>query len=61
MTMRKILTLTLLTALTACAGDVQDIDRTQVGVMDKDFFDGEWYAKWTIVDVPYTTGFAFTG
>ena len=44
--------------LASCAGGVEDIDRTQPNILEKDFFAGEWYASWTAVDVPFTTGFA---
>jgi hypothetical protein len=47
--------------LASCAGGVEDIDRTQPNILEKDFFAGEWYASWTAVDVPFTTGFSFVG
>ena len=47
--------------LASCAGGIEDIDRTQPNILEKDFFAGEWYASWTAVDVPFTTGFSFVG
>ncbi len=48
-------------ALTGCAQDVGDIDRTQPYRLKKSLFEGEWYLQRTIFDVPYTAGFTFTG
>jgi hypothetical protein len=47
--------------LTGCAGDVGDIDRTQPGKIKKSAFDGEWYMRQTVIDVPYTTAVTFIG
>ncbi len=47
--------------LSACAGDVGDIDRTQPGKLKKSALDGEWYYRQTVVDVPYGTGVTFVG
>ncbi|MBT9557511.1 MAG: hypothetical protein IV100_15830 [Myxococcales bacterium] len=44
-----------------CAQEVGDIDRTQPNRIRKSVFDGEWYLGRTVIDVPYTTEFTFTG
>ena len=59
--MRRLLNSFAFVILASCAGEVVDIDRTGHDILQKDMFVGEWYAQWTITDVPYTTGFAFTG
>ena len=50
-----------LLALTACAQQVGDIDRTQPNGLEKSFFDDEWYYQRTVVDVPSGNGFTFVG
>ncbi|MDE0881514.1 MAG: zinc-dependent metalloprotease [Myxococcota bacterium] len=59
--MKNMKSIAALLFLSACAGGIEDIDRTQPNILDKDFFVGEWYASWTVVDAPFTTGFAFVG
>ncbi len=59
--MRRLLNSFAFVILASCAGEVVDIDRTGHDILQKDMFVGEWYAQWTITDVPYTTGFTFTG
>jgi len=45
----------------ACAADVGDVDRTQPNRIKKTVFEGEWYLQKTTYDVPYTSGYTFTG
>ena len=59
--MKNMKKLAVLFLLASCAGSIEDIDRTQPNILEKDFFSGEWYASWTAIDVPYTTGFTFIG
>lgn len=47
--------------ITGCADKVGDIDRTQPNLLDKDIFEGTWYIKQTVVDVPPTSSAAFVG
>ncbi len=44
-----------------CAQQVGDIDRTQPGLIDKDVFEGEWFMRRTVIDVPYDAGYTFIG
>ena len=44
--------------LGACAQQVGDIDRTQANALSKADFEGEWYIRQTVSDVP-TTSTAF--
>lgn len=48
-------------ALSACAQQVGDIDRTQPNKVDKSLFEGEWYLRHTVADVPPATGFTVAG
>lgn len=48
-------------ALTACAQDLGDIDRTQAGLLRKALFEGEWLMRRTVIDAPYDTGWTFIG
>lgn len=41
--------------LTGCAEKVGDIDRTQPNLLDRAIFDGTWYIKQTVTDVPPTS------
>lgn len=51
-----------MTALTGCAQDVDDIDRTQPDLIKKsDLLDGEWFIRATITDVPATSDTVFEG
>jgi len=47
--------------LTACAGDVEDIDRTQPNLIKKSQFDGDWYYRPTIIEAQYNQGYLFEG
>lgn len=47
--------------LAGCAQELADIDRTQPNRIRKALFEGEWYLARTVIDVPYTTEFTFTG
>ena len=53
--------LSLVLVLSACAQRVPDLDRTQPNKLQKSVFDGEWYYRQTVVDVPYGSGFTFIG
>ena len=56
--------LALVTALLlapSCAQDVGDIDRSQPGLLAKSVFDGEWFMRRTVVEVPYDVGYTFVG
>ena len=44
-----------------CAEAVGDIDRTQPGLLSKAVFDGEWFMRRTVIDVPYDAGYTFIG
>jgi hypothetical protein len=48
-------------ALAGCAQDVGDIDRTQPNALKKSDFEGEWYIRHTITDVPPTLSGPFVG
>lgn len=49
----------LVAGLTACG--LPDVDRTQPNKVRKDLFDGEWYFRQTVIDVPATSGLSFIG
>ena len=51
----------VLATLAACAQDVGDIDRTQPGILRKADFQGEWFVRQTITDVPAAASWAFVG
>lgn len=57
--MRSLLPLLIL--FTACAADVGDVDRTQPNRIKKTVFEGEWYLQKTTFDVPYSSGYTFSG
>lgn len=40
---------------------VGDIDRTQANLVAKSHFEGQWYYRPVVVDVPYHVGFTFVG
>ncbi len=66
MTMRKkaamaSLLVTSLLILGGCAQEVGDIDRTQPNKVSKSLFQGEWYIRHTMADVPPSTGFTVAG
>jgi len=44
-----------------CANQVGLIDRTQAGLLRKSLFDGEWFLRRTVVEVPYDVGYTFIG
>ncbi|MBI3073884.1 MAG: zinc-dependent metalloprotease [Deltaproteobacteria bacterium] len=48
-------------AFAACAQSVGDIDRTQPNVVRKSLFEGVWYYRETVIDVPATSSFTFVG
>lgn len=48
-------------AIAGCAQEVGTIDRTQPEALLKADFDGEWYIRQTISDVPATSGMFFIG
>jgi Met-zincin len=51
----------LLLLFFGCAQRVPDLDRTQPNKLQKSVFDGEWYYRQTVADVPYGAGFTFVG
>ena len=51
----------LVIAAAGCAQRVPDLDRTQPNKIQKTVFDGEWYYRQTVVDLPYDAGFTFVG
>jgi len=46
---------------TGCADSIGDIDRTQPGLIAKKNFEGQWFLRETVVDVPETSPAAFVG
>ncbi len=44
-----------------CAQSVGDIDRTQPDLVPKDAFEGQWFIRQSVVDVPATSAGAFVG
>lgn len=44
-----------------CAQEVGLIDRTQAGLLQKSLFDGEWFMRRTVIEVPYDVGYTFVG
>jgi uncharacterized protein DUF4953 len=46
---------------TGCAQSVGDIDRTQPDLISKDHFDGQWFIRETVVDVPSTSPTSMVG
>ena len=56
----KLITLTLWVAM-GCAQDVGDVARLQPNRIQKPVFEGEWYLQRSTFDVPYSSGFTFTG
>ncbi|MEY2935368.1 MAG: hypothetical protein RL033_6117 [Pseudomonadota bacterium] len=46
---------------TGCAESIGDIDRTQPDLIAKKHFEGQWYLRETVVDVPETSPTAFVG
>ncbi|MEW5854911.1 MAG: zinc-dependent metalloprotease [Myxococcota bacterium] len=59
--MRRLNVLLAAWMLAGCGLGVGDIDRTQPNKIKKSIFQGEWFFRQTVVDVPYTTGFTFVG
>ncbi len=53
--------LVALMALAGCAQDVGDLNRVQPNYVKKSDFQGEWYIRQTVVDVPPNVAFAFVG
>ncbi|GAB4303301.1 MAG: hypothetical protein Kow0090_18870 [Myxococcota bacterium] len=46
---------------TACAEQRPDRNYVQPNATPKSMFTGEWYYRWTVVEVPYTSAMAFEG
>jgi len=46
---------------TGCADSIGDIDRTQPGLIAKKNFEGQWFLRETVVDVPETSPASFVG
>lgn len=51
----------LAVAFSGCAQDVGDIDRTQSNLLAKKEFEGVWYFRQTITDVPAQVDYTFVG
>jgi len=51
----------MMLVLSACAQQVGDIDRTQPNKVEKSLFEGEWYLRHTVSEVPPATGFTVAG
>ncbi|MCA9603634.1 MAG: zinc-dependent metalloprotease [Myxococcales bacterium] len=47
--------------LGGCAESVGDIDRTQPNLIHKSVFQGEWFVRQTVIDVPPTSYHSFVG
>lgn len=47
--------------VSGCAQDVGDINRVQPNAIKKSDFDGVWYFRQTVTDVPYSISYAFVG
>lgn len=45
----------------ACAESVGDINRVQPNYYSKDAFEGTWYYRQTVIDVPYEVSYLFNG
>ncbi len=48
-------------AVTACDGNVKDIDRTQANRVDKTIFTGQWFYAATVVETQFNQGLLFDG
>jgi hypothetical protein len=57
---RSIFGALVLSMFAACAGQ-DDVDRTQANRLPKSMFDGTWYVRTTVTDVPGTSEAAFIG
>jgi hypothetical protein len=44
-----------------CATDTPTVNQVQPNLIDKSMFDGAWYVRQTVVDVPPTSAFTFEG
>jgi hypothetical protein len=51
----------LAVAGTGCADSIGDIDRTQPGLIAKKNFEGQWFLRETVIDVPETSPASFVG
>ena len=60
-TMRKCFLFLALAAMTACASDINVVDRTQPNKIEKSLLEGEWYFRPTVVEVDYNQGMLFEG
>lgn len=57
----KLLLMAIATMMVSCAQDVGTVDRTQPNALRKTMFDGEWYMRQTVVEVPYQVDYTFIG
>ena len=48
-------------SVVGCAESVGDIDRTQPNLLPKSMFEGTWFVRQTVIDVPETSTFSFVG
>ena len=53
--------LAVIVLLAGCAQSVGDIDRTQPNLLPKSMFDGRWFVRQTVTDVPVTSTFSYIG
>jgi hypothetical protein len=51
----------LVAVVSGCAESVGDIDRTQPNLIHKSVFQGEWFVRQTVIDVPATSYHSFVG
>ncbi len=56
-----LIVLTAALTVAACAEGVGDIDRVQPNYYSKTQFEGTWYYRQTVIDVPYENGWTFNG
>lgn len=60
-TQQWLLALIAVASITGCVQDVGDIDRTQNNLLPKSDFEGVWYYRQTLTDVPAQIDYAFVG
>ena len=53
--------LAAVTATSSCQTERKPIDKTNPLALDKKLFEGEYYYKQTVIDVPYTVDYTFPG
>lgn len=48
-------------ALVGCAPGAEDVNRVQPNYYRKSLFEGDWYYRQTVIEVPYEAGYLFEG